>query len=255
MPSLHCSPKRLYRVRDFPPVSCSTFVHLCFFTHTIYFHSGTIPLGFPNPSLLATSRHQAALGEALSGSWSQRPAELEGLAPQGRQRTPPDRRKPGPSRQAAKISRRVTHSGAQKAGLRAANPSRVRETRGLRAASPSARAALSPGFAGRRTRTHRVPQESSRPLPAPRRGRKGFSGPCPTGPAGAREVWEARARLAGKEVERSRGAFPAEGPLHGPQPTAHPEFGGAGTVPQARGGVEWWTHGVRPPIRSAGEQS
>ena len=55
---------------------------------------------------------QPALGEALSGSWSQRPPELEGPARQGRQRSPPDRRKPGRSRRAAKISGRVTHSPA-----------------------------------------------------------------------------------------------------------------------------------------------
>ena len=109
---LGIAPKRDSIESDFPPVSCSTFVHLCFFTYTIYFHSGTIPLGFPNPSLLATSRHQPALGEALSGSWSQRPPELEGPARQGRERSPPDRRKPGRSRRAAKISGRVTHSPA-----------------------------------------------------------------------------------------------------------------------------------------------
>ena len=204
MPSLHCFQERLYRVRDFPPVSCSTFVHLCFFTHTIYFHSGTIPSGFPNPSLLATSRHQAALGEALSGSWSQRPAELEGPAPQGRQRSPPDRRKPGPSRQAAKISWRVMHSGPRKAGLRAANPSRVRETRGLRGASPSARAALSPGFGGRRTRTHSVPQESSRPLSAPRgeKGTKGVLRPLPNRSCG-RPRGVGSASATGRERSRA----------------------------------------------------
>lgn len=136
-PFLALLPRQTPESVSFLPVSCSTSAPLCFFPPTIYFHSCTIPSGFPNPRPRVTPRHQAALGEAVSGSSSGRPQELGAWRPDrgrrpcapGEAEVAPDRGKQGHPCRAAEDQRAVTLSRPWKAGPGPANPSRSRESR------------------------------------------------------------------------------------------------------------------------------